>query len=172
MIETIVARTLRRIQMSQHKVRIVGLSATLPNYLDVASFLQVHPEKGLFFFDGRFRPVPLSQTFIGVGQGVDQSYQGQQKLFDDACYDKCLKYVQEGHQVLVFVHTRNGTHKIANYMLERAANEHELESFLPPNTTIKPYLLAKKQIANAKNRELEKLFLNGFAIHHAGKAFF
>lgn len=76
--------------------------------------------------------------------------------------------MQEGHQVLIFVHTRNGTHKIANYLLERAANEHELESFLPPNTTIKPYLLAKKQISNAKNRELEKLFLNGFAVHHAG----
>lgn len=45
----------------QH-VRIVGLSATLPNYLDVANFLRVNLEKGLFFFDGRFRPVPLTQT--------------------------------------------------------------------------------------------------------------
>lgn len=47
-------------------IRILGLSATLPNYLDVATFLHVNPCIGLFFFDGRFRPVPLGQTFLGV----------------------------------------------------------------------------------------------------------
>lgn len=47
-------------------IRILGLSATLPNYLDVAAFLHVNPYIGLFFFDGRFRPVPLGQTFLGV----------------------------------------------------------------------------------------------------------
>ena len=98
-----------------------------------------------------------------MGQGIDRTYQGQQKLFDDVCYEKCLGYVEKGHQVLIFVHTRNGTHKIAKYLLEKAANEGQLEAFLPPNTTIQPYLLAKKQIYNAKNRELEQLFLNGFA---------
>ena len=46
-------------------IRIVGLSATLPNYLDVARFLHVNPYLGLFFFDGRFRPVPLGMSFIG-----------------------------------------------------------------------------------------------------------
>lgn len=46
-------------------IRIIGLSATLPNYVDVARFLNVNPHSGLFFFDGRFRPVPLAQTFIG-----------------------------------------------------------------------------------------------------------
>lgn len=47
-------------------IRILGLSATLPNYLDVATFLHVNPYIGLFYFDGRFRPVPLGQTFIGI----------------------------------------------------------------------------------------------------------
>ena len=47
-------------------IRIVGLSATLPNYMDVANFLHVNPFLGLFFFDGRFRPVPLGMTFVGV----------------------------------------------------------------------------------------------------------
>ena len=52
-------------ESSQSMIRIVGLSATLPNYFDVARFLNVNPYTGLFFFDGRFRPVPLAQTFIG-----------------------------------------------------------------------------------------------------------
>lgn len=47
-------------------IRILGLSATLPNYLDVATFLHVNPYIGLFSFDSRFRPVPLGQTFVGV----------------------------------------------------------------------------------------------------------
>jgi pre-mRNA-splicing helicase BRR2 len=33
----------------------VGLSATLPNFEDVASFLRVKGEKGLFYFDNSFR---------------------------------------------------------------------------------------------------------------------
>jgi replicative superfamily II helicase len=35
-IETLVARTLRQVESTQSMIRIVGLSATLPNYKDVA----------------------------------------------------------------------------------------------------------------------------------------
>jgi replicative superfamily II helicase len=45
-------------------VRIVGLSATLPNYHDVARFLHVDEQKGLFYFDQRFRAVPLTQRWV------------------------------------------------------------------------------------------------------------
>ena len=77
-------------------IRIVGLSATLPNYLDVARFLRVNPFQGLFFFDGRFRPVPLSQTFVGI-KTTDRIR--QMKDADEICYDKVLNYVQKGYQV-------------------------------------------------------------------------
>jgi len=43
-LEALVARTIRSIESTQEDVRIVGLSATLPNYQDVASFLRVKPE--------------------------------------------------------------------------------------------------------------------------------
>ena len=39
-IESIVARTLRQVESSQTLIRIIGLSATLPNYVDVADFLR------------------------------------------------------------------------------------------------------------------------------------
>jgi activating signal cointegrator complex subunit 3 len=84
-IETIVARTLRRVESTQSMIRIVGLSATLPNYADVASFLRVYvPDgdarmqnaatnggKGGLFFDATYRPVPLDQTFIGVSTNAN-----------------------------------------------------------------------------------------------------
>src|SRR3712207_3504126 len=43
-LECLVTRTLRQIETTQEMVRIVGLSATLPNYNDVAAFLRVSPQ--------------------------------------------------------------------------------------------------------------------------------
>jgi pre-mRNA-splicing helicase BRR2 len=37
-LEALVARTIRQVEATQQMVRIVGLSATLPNYEDVATF--------------------------------------------------------------------------------------------------------------------------------------
>ncbi len=56
---------IRNIETTQEEVRLIGLSATLPNYQDVATFLRVNPKTGLFYFDNSFRPVPLEQQFIG-----------------------------------------------------------------------------------------------------------
>lgn len=87
-VEAIVARTLRQVETSQSMIRIVGLSATLSNYVDVARFLRVNPYKGLFYFDHRFRPVPLSQTFIGIKAQKPIVQIGQ---MDEACYDKVIE---------------------------------------------------------------------------------
>ncbi|CAL2258187.1 unnamed protein product [Prunus armeniaca] len=48
------------VESTQTMIRIVGLSATLLNYLEFAQFLRVNPEAGLFFFDSSYRPVPLA----------------------------------------------------------------------------------------------------------------
>ena len=65
-LEDIVARTIRQMQQTQELVRLVGLSATLPNYHDVAHFMRVNPDKGLFFFDNSYRPCPLNQQYVGI----------------------------------------------------------------------------------------------------------
>ena len=77
-------------------IRIVGLSATLPNYIDVAKFLNVNPFKGLFYFDGRFRPVPLCQTFIGIRATGFLQFT---KDMNEVCYNKVLENVRNGKQV-------------------------------------------------------------------------
>lgn len=117
MVESIVARTLRLVESSQTVIRVVGLSATLPNYMDVAQFLRVNPFLGLFFFDGRFRPVPLAQTFIGVKQPNPMR---QKQDMDEICYEKVIEFVRGGHQVMVFVHARNATVNSAMVMKETA----------------------------------------------------
>ena len=55
MLEALVARAIRSIETTQEDIRLVGLSATLPNYEDVATFLRVDPKEGLYFFDNSFR---------------------------------------------------------------------------------------------------------------------
>ncbi|GAA6071136.1 activating signal cointegrator 1 complex subunit 3, partial [Tachysurus ichikawai] len=84
-----------KVESTQSMIRILGLSATLPNYLDVASFLHVNPYIGLFYFDGRFRPVPLGQTFVGI-----KTTNKIQQLHDmeEVCYDKVLKQIKAGYQ--------------------------------------------------------------------------
>ena len=45
-LESLIARTLRQVEAGDSNVRLVGLSATLPNYEDVATLLEVDPSKG------------------------------------------------------------------------------------------------------------------------------
>ena len=92
-------------------VRIVGLSATLPNFVDVATFLRVPLKTGLFYFDASFRPVPLEQHFLGIRGKVNT--QQARKNLDYATYEKAKSLVGQGHQVMVFVHARRETVKTA-----------------------------------------------------------
>lgn len=162
-IESLVARTLRQVESTQSMIRIIGLSATLPNYLDVARFLGVNPYKGLFFFDGRFRPVPLGQRFIGV-KSVNPMQ--QRRDMDEACYEKVLDMVGEGHQVMVFVHARNSTVHTASKLQEIAKRNGEIGLFQPEQS---PELgTAAKQVSKSRNKQLKELFIDGFSIHHAG----
>ena len=162
-IETIVARTLRQVESSQKMIRIVGLSATLPNYMDVSRFLNVDPFKGLFFFDNRFRPVPLAQTFIGV---KSPNKLMQQQQMDECCYEKVLKMVKQGHQVMVFVHARNATLKTALKLRDIAKNSGEITFFMPEDS--KEYGNAQKLMSKSRNKQLREIFDDGFSVHHAG----
>ena len=96
-IESVVSRFHRLVESRQRQVRIVALSATLPNYKDVAEFLQV-PERGLFFFGPEHRPVPLQQQFIGVATKSRDRNVREEKL-NDICYEEVLDSLKRGHQV-------------------------------------------------------------------------
>ncbi|KAI9141161.1 Sec63 Brl domain-containing protein [Paraphysoderma sedebokerense] len=163
-LESIVARTQRQVETSQSMIRIVGLSATLPNYIDVAGFLRVNPYQGLFFFDSGFRPIPLGQHFVGVkGKPGSQSHMNS---MNRVCYEKVHDLVRDEHQVMVFVHSRKDTVKTARTIHDIAIQETTANVFDP--TTHPKYETALRDVAKSRNRELKELFAKGFAIHHAG----
>ncbi|KAL7066579.1 DEAD/DEAH box helicase family protein [Cryptosporidium serpentis] len=137
-VEAIVARTITNIEITQSKVRLVGLSATLPNWMDFAEFLHVSKEHA-YYFDLKFRPVPLENTIIGIYDPVkNHSHKAtkninnnlkentdlpQNKSFDDITneilFSKLKETLLNGNQILVFVHSRNETVVTAEYIKSR-----------------------------------------------------
>lgn len=162
-VEALVARTLRLVESSQSMIRIVGLSATLPNYIDVARFLRVNPAIGLFFFDSRFRPIPLSQQFIGVKASKTMQMMSDMNTI---CYDKCIEQLRNGKQVMVFVHARNATTRTAMVLREMAQSRGHTQVFSSERSL--EYANAMRTMGKSRNKQLSELFQAGFGFHHAG----
>ncbi|OQS02858.1 hypothetical protein THRCLA_04811 [Thraustotheca clavata] len=171
-IETIVARTLRRVESSQTMIRIVGLSATLPNYKDVAEFLRVpHPKDrpsggGLFHFDASYRPVPLAQTFIGI---TEKGRAKQISAMNHLAYEYALDNLHRGHQVMIFVHSRKETVSTIRAILEIAARCGTLDLF-SSGTPVKESTAHTLSglLLKSRNRELQEFVGHACGIHHAG----
>eukprot|EP00466_Bigelowiella_natans_P005264 jgi/Bigna1/53194/estExt_Genewise1Plus.C_160133 len=164
-LESIVARSIRQTESTQQLIRIVGLSATLPNYRDVAMFLRVKldgPKKGLFFFDNSYRPCPLAQQYIGVtAKKAFKRYQ----MMNEICYDKVLQNAGK-NQVLVFVHSRKETLTTAKFLRDTALDREELQKFLDDDSGHRAVLQDESE--SVKHEGLKELLPYGFAIHHAG----
>lgn len=163
-LESLVARTERQVESTQSLIRIVGLSATLPNYVDVADFLKVNRMAGLFFFDQSFRPVPLQQHFIGV-KGNPGTKTSRDNL-DNVAFEKVKDMLERGHQIMVFVHSRKDTVKTARTLYEMATEQGLTELFDPSMSD--GYTQALKDVKQSKGREIRELVAKGMGTHHAG----
>ncbi|KAF3629041.1 U5 small nuclear ribonucleoprotein kDa helicase [Capsicum annuum] len=136
-LESIIARTIRQIETTKEHIRLVGLSATLPNFEDVAEFLRVDLNKGLFHFDNSYRPVPLAQQYIGIT--VEKPLQRFQ-LMNDVCNEKVISGAGK-QQVLIFVHSRKETSRTARAIRDTALANDTLATLawgvnLPAHTVI------------------------------------
>lgn len=154
-LESVIARTL-----AQTGVRVVGLSATLPNYTDVASFMDIMGHEGLFYFNNSYRPVPLTQIYIGINEGSGVKKAG---VVREVLFRSILDRVKD-HKMLVFVHSRKETVKTAGEIKETAFAENVEEVFVSE--------YSKKVIEGLKgsvvNADLAALLPAGIGFHHAG----
>ena len=163
-LESIVSRSIRKVEQTGDPVRLVGLSATLPNYQDVANFLRVDREKGLFHFDGSYRPCPLRQEFIGV---TDKKAIKQLKVMNDVCYTKVMEQVgQNKQQMLIFVHSRKETAKTARYIRDKALELESIGQILRSDAASREVL--QEESSGVMDNDLKDLMPYGFGIHHAG----
>ena len=163
-IESLVARTERQVESTQSLIRVLGLSATLPNYIDIADFLKVNRMAGLFYFDASFRPVPLEQHFIGV-KGKQGTKSSRESL-DQTTFEKVRDILEHGHQIMVFVHSRKDTVITSKTFLQMAQDQQCQDLF--DCSAMEGFSNAIKELKNTKGRELRELVPQGFGAHHAG----
>ncbi|APA06914.1 hypothetical protein SS1G_04434 [Sclerotinia sclerotiorum 1980 UF-70] len=164
-LESIVSRTIRKMEQTGDPVRLVGLSATLPNYRDVASFLRVDPLKGMFHFDGSYRPCPLRQEFVGI---TEKKAIKQLKTMNDVTYTKVLEHVGKNrNQMIIFVHSRKETAKTARYIRDKALEMETIGQILRSDVSGTRETLSS-EAEEVSDRELKDLLPYGFGIHHAG----
>ena len=152
-LETLVARTHRQIEQSQKMLRLVGLSATLPNYADVADFLRVNKKKGLYYFGPEFRPVPLDQTFIGV---TEKQRQKRADYMNKKACEKMVHALERGKQVMIFVHSRKETSKTMEAMRDLAGKGGAYH--LLDNKFHELYTIWKRQVDKSRSAEVQQLF--------------
>lgn len=163
-IESIVARTLKYADdNNDHHVRFVGLSATLPNYKDVARFLNVDFKTSLFYFDATFRPCPLAQQFIGI---TEKKAFKKYEAMNEVCYDKVVENITAGYQVIIFVHSRKETEKTAKWISEKMLENDQVKELMDFSDGVKGVL--KSEAESAKSKGLKEVLQMGIGIHHAG----
>lgn len=155
-LESIIIRAKR-----QEGLRLVGLSATLPNFEDVARFLQVDLKKGLFYFGPQFRPCPLEQQYMGV---KEKKAIKKIAAMNEACYEKVVQSQELGHQVIVFVHLRKDTVKTAEWLRDRLADAGKSALRALAGTQE----LLRQESENVNNKNLAAVLSSGFGVHHAG----
>ncbi|CAD6191493.1 unnamed protein product [Caenorhabditis auriculariae] len=160
-LESIVVRTIRQMEQNHDDCRLVGLSATLPNYQDVATFLRVKPEH-LYYFDNSYRPVPLEQQYIGV---TEKKALKRFQAMNEVVYDKIMEHAGKS-QVLVFVHSRKETAKTAKAIRDACLEKDSLSAFMREGSASTEIL--RTEAEQVKNLDLKDLLPYGFAIHHAG----
>ncbi|KAJ2616612.1 Pre-mRNA splicing [Coemansia sp. RSA 1365] len=161
-LEALVCRLLRTQEQTQERVRLVGLSATLPNYEDVATFLRVPRDRGLFHFDARFRPCPLQLEFVGI---TEKKHIRRLERMDQVCFEKVRRFTKES-QVLVFVHSRKETVRTAQRLRDMAVAEGLTEQLVRGGSATSEIL--REEAAATKDAGVRDLLPFGIGCHHAG----
>ncbi|KAF1790109.1 P-loop containing nucleoside triphosphate hydrolase [Phytophthora cactorum] len=162
-LEALVARTIRNVEATQQMVRLVGLSATLPNYEDVAAFLRVDPAQGLFYFDSSYRPVPLQQQYIGI---MEKKAVKRFALMNEICYEKVMEQAElETRCLFSCILERRLLDSSA--LRDLFVENDTLARLIKPNSASSEVLLQEAEKIE-RNDDLKDLLPYGFGIHHAG----
>ena len=150
-LEALITR-MKRIR--DNKVRIVALSATMPNVREVAQWIGATEER-TFAFDDSYRPVPLKADVFGYNPGKNKFVDKYIRLY------KAVSLIEPhlaGGQALIFVATRSDTTQAASKLVEIFGTK-----------KAKLATQESEQVAaRIKNKSLGDAVRNGIGFHHAG----
>ena len=130
-------------------MRIVALSATLPNVQDIGEWL-LCPQDAIHYFDDSFRPVPLTTIVQGYNS------MGNSFLFEKSLDDRVADVIRrhsKSRQVLIFCSSKKGCETLAGILASSMG-----------------FIKGKVGISNNSfhDPKLGSLISKGYAYHHAG----
>lgn len=132
-------------------MRIVGLSATLPNIADVGEWLGCSAHH-IHYFDNTFRPVPLEVHTLNYGPAPNPF------LFERSLDNKVADVIRrfsDGRQVLIFCSSKKNTETVAEKLHQANITRHQIA-----HGAINAYHIEDKILLGLVQR--------GIAYHHAG----
>lgn len=131
-------------------MRLVAVSATLPNIADIASFLDAHEA---YCFDSSYRPVKLTTHVVGLG------YCGKNQFLFDKGLNRhvpdLIKRFSRGRPTIIFCHTKKQT--------ETVAAELAISIGFGGNDPILANMAQQSSVPSLQN-----CLRKGIAFHHAG----
>lgn len=161
-LEALVARMKRHKSIEGEPIRIIGLSATLPNFRDVSRFIAPgeNEESSTFYFDSTHRPIPLKQQYIALTENKKAF-----RMINDIVYEKVIERLMENSQILIFVHSRPDTVKTAEFIRSKALEQKkDLAIFLSSESAVDKINESGKNLSP----KLKEFIQFGIGTHHAG----
>ncbi|EUC36769.1 hypothetical protein COCCADRAFT_2243 [Bipolaris zeicola 26-R-13] len=142
-------------------VRFVALSATVPNFNDIATWLGKSPidpntPAANESFGEEFRPVKLRKHVCGYMSNANNEF-GFEKVLDSKITDVIATY-SEGKPIMVFCATRNSTLQTAKLIASWWSSRMDSDRF---------WTAPSKHI-RLLNKDLRDTVASGVAFHHAG----
>jgi ATP-dependent DNA helicase HFM1/MER3 len=136
-------------------MRIIALSATLPNLADIGEWLGCRHD-AIHYFDETFRPVPLTVHTLSMGS-MNNPFLFDRSL-DERVGPLVMKY-SDGRQVLVFCPSKKSTETLASLLTQRVQVPRETFQHIRHNSSL---------ITAAHDQSLRALLFKGMGYHHSG----
>jgi ATP-dependent DNA helicase HFM1/MER3 len=136
----------------ERTIRMIALSATLPNLFDIGAWLHCK-SANIHYFDESFRPVPLKVHTISYGNASNPF------LFEKSLNDKVSGVIDaysSNKAVLVFCGTKNGTEVLARSLGQRYG------------AIVTQGRDSAAIVRSIQNQKLQDLVRLGIGYHHAG----
>ncbi|MHA2370069.1 MAG: DEAD/DEAH box helicase, partial [Candidatus Hodarchaeales archaeon] len=155
-LEALVTRFFRK-SKERERTRIVALSATVPNYEDVAAWLRV-PSSCIFRYGEEYRPITLETRFLAYQEG--ESFEEDRQIQNKLVLEQIEKALEKKYQVIVFVNSRKGTEKLTKRIV----------NFWDKNGTHADLVSAETMEISDKveSKPLSNITFAGVGFHHAG----
>jgi activating signal cointegrator complex subunit 3 len=159
-LEVIVSRMRYISSQTENPIRIIGLSTALANAKDLADWLGIENNIGLFNFRPSVRPVPLEAHIQGYS---GKFYTSRMSIMNKPTYSSIQKYSKD-KPVLIFVSSRRQTRLTAQDLISFCvSDENNSRQWLHMNQDELEYIQTKIKDINLKNT-----IGFGIGIHHAG----